>query len=318
MTHMPHHTSDVLILGAGPAGLAAATALSRQKVKTTIFDSGVYRNAPTKHMHNVPGFDHVHPSEYRAASRKELTQGRYKTNTFVDKAVKDLKKIDGGFEATDSAGVKHMAKKVILANGIRDIHPDIAGYGDCWGRSIFHCLFCHGYEESGSTKAGLLTQGALAAPQYASAVAGMAKRLVEEVTLFTDGDEKVGHSLEAAIPLTPIRVNIDTRRILRLEHLDVDADERLAVHFAEGTEERLGFMVHIPDHEVNVPESWRQDLGLELDEMRNLKVDKMGESTCPGIFAAGDATTMMTAVPTALYTGMVAAAAIVHQIVLGH
>ena len=133
---LPNATSDVLIIGGGPAGLSAALACSRQLCKAIVFDSGVYRNDMAHHMHTLPTWDHQDPKKYRAAARKELTE-RYKTTRFVDRKVDKLsQRSDGLFEASDAQGESHTGKKVILASGVQDIYPDIPGYGDCWGRSM--------------------------------------------------------------------------------------------------------------------------------------------------------------------------------------
>lgn len=309
--------ADVLVLGGGPAGLAAAASLSRQLVPTIIFDSGDYRNAPAQHMHNLPGFDHVPPAEFRATCRKDLT-GRYKTNTFVDRRVTGLRKIESGlFEATDSQSQTYTGKKVVIATGVRDIYPDIPGYGSCWGLSIFHCLFCHGFEERGSKRAAVLAEGMLASPMIIPGIVGMAQRLADEVVVYTNGNEDVKANLDKVFADTILSVKVDARKITQAEQLDMDSKDRLAIHFADGQKDLLGFMVHIPDFEVNVPKTWRDDLGLELDEQKNLKVDMMGKTTCPGIWAAGDGATPMKAVSRALFTGNIVAGMAVHELVLG-
>ena len=310
--------TDVFILGAGPAGLAAATSLSRQMIPTIIFDSGKYRNAPTSHMHNVIGFDHANPKDFRATSRRELTS-RYKSNTFVERQVTKLTKgADGLFEATDAEGQRYSAKKVILATGVRDIFPEIEGYAEAWGSAVFHCLFCHGFEERGSRKAALLAQGPLTNPAHATAVSGMAQRMADEVVLYTNGDEQVKSSLETAISATILKAKVDSRKISRIEKFDMDSDERVAIHFEDGSKDTLGFMVHLPVYEVNVPKDWRDELGIELNETGDLKLDQMYQTTCPGIHAAGDHAGMLKAVPHALFTGSTAAAFVVHSLVLGH
>ena len=77
-------------------------------------------------------------------------------------------------------------------------------------------------------------------------------------------------------------------------------------------------MVHLPNFEVNVPKSWRDDLGIELSEMGDLKLDHTQQTTCPGIFAAGDHAGMLKTVPHALFTGSTAGGYVVHELVLGH
>ena len=127
---------DVLIIGGGPAGLSVATGLARQMHHAIVFDSGVYRNAPTSFMHNVAGWDHTPPAEFRQAARERI-QSRYETIQFENTEIKELERIDEGlFKAIDSEDRAWTGKKLVLANGVRDIFPDIPGYGECWGKGM--------------------------------------------------------------------------------------------------------------------------------------------------------------------------------------
>jgi gliotoxin/aspirochlorine biosynthesis thioredoxin reductase len=123
---------DVLIIGGGPAGLSAAYGLTRLLHSVVIFDSGVYRNARSSHMHVVPTWDHRDSKDFRAASRKDLL-ARYNTVQFQDVKVESMARTDAGlFRAIDATNKEWLGRKVLLATGVRDIYPDIAGYDQCW------------------------------------------------------------------------------------------------------------------------------------------------------------------------------------------
>ncbi len=127
---------DVLIIGGGPAGLSAALCLSRARYTAAVFDSGVYRNTLSYHVHMVPTWDHSDPREYRAAARKEL-KTRYDTVQFVDRAVREVTKDETGtFHAIDASEKHWSGKKLILGTGVKDIFPDIPGYEECWSTGM--------------------------------------------------------------------------------------------------------------------------------------------------------------------------------------
>lgn len=130
---------DVLVVGAGPAGLTAAISVARQRSKCIVLDGGSYRNDATDYMHLIPGFDHVPPSDFRGASRSHLTAyyGDY-VSLVSDVTVTEARQreADGLFEAVGSNGQTYVGRKLILASGVEDRLPEIEGYADCWGKSM--------------------------------------------------------------------------------------------------------------------------------------------------------------------------------------
>ena len=121
---------DIIIIGGGPAGLSAAASIVRQDHKTLIFDSGAYRNAKSKYMHTLPSWDHRDPAEFRSASLSGLE--RYGSITVEQVEIETIKKSDDGIFEASGANKTWRGKKVILATGVEDIFPDIAGYAECW------------------------------------------------------------------------------------------------------------------------------------------------------------------------------------------
>src|SRR5437588_12404611 len=129
--------TEVLIIGGGPSGLSAALSLARARRAAVLFDSGDYRNAPTKHLHTFITWDHRDPAELRTAARKELFQGRYSTVKYSKTAVSAVAKLpDGTFKATDATGSEWVGDKLVLATGVTDILPDLPGFAGCWGKQM--------------------------------------------------------------------------------------------------------------------------------------------------------------------------------------
>ncbi|KAK8127225.1 thioredoxin reductase GliT-like protein [Apiospora sp. TS-2023a] len=328
---------DVLILGAGPAGLSAAAGLARQLHTAIVFSSSRFRNERARHMHNVPGWDHKDPAQFRAVSREQIL-ARYDTIRFEDCQITQIAKVGGGkpllFEAIDASGRKFQGRRVIVASGVRDIMPnDIPGYDELWGRSIFHCAFCHGYEERGRPSAGLLATGALTNPMMGPAVARMAGRLAGQVTVYTNDNPQVGVQLRDALksttkfhiedrkiaslakdPETPAPVLSTSTSTAPLGHEEEDCHHGLLVTLEDGTVIREGFMLHAPDTEQAAP--FVAQLGLELDPKGGfVKVASPFPTTSvDGVLAVGDCAAMLKSVPTAIYMGSKAAAGVVHSL----
>lgn len=118
---------DLLIIGGGPAGLSAAITFSRLRRSCVIYDSGDYRNASASYSHTILGFEGQNPADYRAKVRSELLRDYNATTTFRNGQIVSLVKVGEDFEAKDAEGNTLKARKVILATGLKDHLPDIAG-----------------------------------------------------------------------------------------------------------------------------------------------------------------------------------------------
>ncbi|KAL8832727.1 MAG: hypothetical protein Q9170_004771 [Blastenia crenularia] len=305
----PTSRLDVLIIGGGPAGLSTVTGLARQLYTAVVFDSGVYRNQRTDHMHNVLTWDHQHPATFRNKGREDIMK-RYNTIDFQDTEVKSVAKTpDGNFELEDARGKTWLGRKLVIATGVRDVYPDIKGYDSCWARGIFHCLFCHGYEERDVASSGVLAIGDTANPNLALHLARMAKRLTPNVTIYTHGaDELAQKMVEAAVDDD---MRVENRIIERLEK--TAEGPSVVLHFEDGETVTEGFLVHKPRSEVNGP--FARQLALELTEQGDIKTQGVFfETSMPGVFAVGDCATPLKAVTQAVAMGSFSAGGLVSQL----
>ncbi|KAH6668681.1 hypothetical protein F5X68DRAFT_216624 [Plectosphaerella plurivora] len=287
---------DALIIGGGPAGLATASALSRQLRPAVLFDSGLYRNARAAHMHNYLGFDHVPPAEFRAKAKADL-KARYDTTTFVDREVVSVAATatPGIFKAVDAEGAEHYGRRVVLATGVTDMLPEIPGMDECWGRVVFHCLFCHGFEERGAVSAGILMGGMATTAAMAMHFAGMAGHLAETITIYTNGDETLTDEVVKLARNPPYQV--DPRVISQLEMLP--EQKGIVLHFTTGPSVTERFVAHAPRSRVNGP--FAEQLGLEMTGTGDIKVtEPFRETTVKGVFATGDCATPIKAVAVAV------------------
>ena len=189
-------------------------------------------------MHNVIAHDHDSPSSFRAQARQSIL-ARYKGIEFKDLKVEGVRKLEEGFEVSDEKGDVWRGRKLVLAVGVKDEMLEIEGYEALWGTRIFHCLFCHGYEERGAKSACLLAVPDLAAPGMVMHVARMARRLVGSVTVYTNGDGKLGEEVLKMSGKSGVK--IENRKVERLEK--GEGESEVVVVLEGGVKVSEGFMV---------------------------------------------------------------------------
>ncbi|KAK9784504.1 putative Thioredoxin reductase glit [Seiridium cardinale] len=304
---------DVLILGAGPAGLATANALARQLHTAIVFNSFQFRNANAKHMHNVAGWDHRPPSEFREKAKADIL-ARYETIEFKDVTIAHVKKLESGyFEAVDVDNQTYVGKKVVLASGVKDVMPDIPGFTELWGTGIFHCLFCHGFEERGHASAGVLAVGPMANTMFPPPISRMASRLAGTINVYTNGNPELGAEIRVLLKSTK-KFTIENHKIIKFEKDPaVPGSAGVLVTLEDGTVNKEGFVAHAPDSKQSSP--FAEQLGVELAPQGYVQtVAPFNATNVPGVFAAGDCATLIKAVPTATMMGAMVAAGIAHTL----
>ncbi|KAF2106346.1 thioredoxin reductase [Lophiotrema nucula] len=313
--------TDVLIVGAGPAGLSAATVLARLLWTTVMFDSGEYRYKASKHYHMVPGYDHQSLMTYLGDIRSDLN-ARYKTNTIVNAKAEQISKIESGehsglFQITSSNGQQWLGRKVVLAFGNLEQFPDIAGYQDCWIKGIFHCQVHRGFEVAGCEMAGVLAVESDASLFKARHLALEAKAIAQRVTIYTNGNEALGAEVKDALAEWPQGLytfnNSPIERLVKgARASDVD------IHLEGGAVETVNYIIHRP--KPVLPGSFVEQLGLELDNsgIINPGFIKVGgifnETNVPGIFAVGDCASAFKVVVSGVNMGAFTAAGLAAQL----
>jgi thioredoxin reductase len=133
---------DVIVVGGGPAGLSAALMLGRCRRKVLLCDLGEPRNRRSHAVHGYLTRDGVKPAELNALGREELHAYGIE---FRNTGVTDAKWGADRFDVTVGRGTEH-ARFLLLATGVVDDLPAVSGLDDCYGRSVFHCPYCDGWE----------------------------------------------------------------------------------------------------------------------------------------------------------------------------
>ncbi|MEM9649703.1 MAG: NAD(P)/FAD-dependent oxidoreductase [Bacteroidota bacterium] len=285
---MKNNQFDVIIVGGSYSGLSAAMALGRALKKVLVIDSGKPCNRQTPHSHNFLTQDGVPPHQIAQLGRSQVEQ--YSTVEFFEGLATEGRKTDNGFEIGTSDGKRFTAKKLVFATGVKDLMPPIEGFSDCWGISILHCPYCHGYEVRGA-KTGVLLDG-----EEAFEFSRFLTNWTKDLTLFTNG--KTSLSPGQIQELKSLGVQLEEREIEKIAH---EKGYLKQLQFKDGTATPLTAMyAHIPfEQHCDIPMS----LGVELDEQGYLAIDGMQKTSVEGIYACGDNTTRMRTVANAVYMG---------------
>ncbi|ETS77603.1 hypothetical protein PFICI_09665 [Pestalotiopsis fici W106-1] len=303
----PRKIYDVIIIGGGHAGLSAALTLYRAFHTCVVIDSGAPRDALTKQTRLTLGWEGKDPEEMRETSRSELrASGLVHFNPRTASSARKLSV--GTFEVVDDAGERWTGRKVLLATGVQEIYPEIEGYAESYGTSIFHCMFCYGHEQKDSPMAGLLAVGTLTNPIHAMINARDALKYVDKVTIYTNEDSALADILSCD---AAEGIHIDNRKVERL--YKPESGREIGVEFEGGEREILAFLVHKPELQAGNPVP--DQLGCEYVPGLGIKVTPPFNSTSvEGVYAAGDCCSPLRNIPNAMSMGSFAGCGLAREL----
>lgn len=293
---------DVVIVGGGPAGLSAALMLGRSKRRVLVIDSGVPRNRFTGHMHGVLGFEGKSPQALLRKGRQEVSEYGVEIRSGEVTRISETTSSEAEsihtlrIECAD--GSVESARIAIVATGLTDCLLDIPGLAECWGKSVLHCPYCHGWEVR-DKRLAVLGDSLMALHQ-----AQLIRQLTDHVVLLTNGadfvDEAAAKRLESrgiAIMREPVaRVLAEDCQVTGAE-LAGGATVPFDAIFTAGTPEpHDDFLASLDLEREATP------MGLAL------KVDQLGATSNPRIFAVGNINAFHANVPLAMGLGSFAGA----------
>ncbi len=294
---------DVVIVGAGPAGLSAALALGRARRRVLLCDAGAPRNARAHEIHNFVTRDGTPPADFRRIAREQLAP-------YASVEVRDarVERIDGErdrFQVELSTGTV-TGRRVLLGVGMIDELPALPGYRELWGHAVFQCPYCHGWEVRDGAFGYLCPSAAFLEWPL------MLLNWTRDVTVFTDGAYEVPPEVRARLVAAGIAV--EERPITSLALRDDRPDALAAVVLADGTRvARDVLFARPPQRQTDLVTS----LGLALDDHGFVRLDDHRQTSRPGVYAAGDLATMMQGAVMAAAAGTMAAAMITHDLSMG-
>ncbi|MFY3434365.1 NAD(P)/FAD-dependent oxidoreductase [Achromobacter mucicolens] len=284
---------DVIIIGGSFAGLSAAMQLARARRQVLLVDAARPRNRYAAHAHGFLGQDGVPPQEIVANARAQLA--RYPTVSFLDGEAIQALAHDGGFAVVMAGGEQVRGARLILATGMRDELPPLPGLQARWGQTVLHCPYCHGFEVAGEPL-GVLAAHPMSVHQ------AMLLPDWGPTTYFTQGQFEP--SPEDARHLAARGVQVERTPVVALLG---DAPALTGVVLADGREVPLRAL--FVASRVHMASPLAGQLGCAFDEGPLgpvIRVDDMKQTTVPGVFAAGDASTPMSNATLASASGVMA------------
>lgn len=286
---------DVIIVGAGPAGLSAALMLGRCRRRVVVFDNGHPRNGASTALHGFLTRDGIPPPDFLALAREELR--RYDTVSLRDVAVERAECQDSRFAVTLAGGERVVARKLLLATGVVDNLPQVDGFAELYGRSAYHCPYCDAWE---------LRDQPLAVYGRGGRAVGLALELTQwsrDLVICSDGPSEIDD--EGYARLARLAIAVHEAPVSRFEGRDGILSR---IHFTNGTSvaRRALFFTTGQSQRSQLLD----DLGCEFNEKGTVRTGKYETTHLPGLFVAGDASRAVQWVIVAAAEGAEAAYAI--------
>lgn len=286
---------DAIIIGGSYAGLSAAMQLARARRQVLVIDGGQRRNRFVDYSHGFLGQDGKKASAIASEGKAQLMA--YNTVSWVEgQAISALPQGDG-FAVDVEGQASYHARRLILATGVSDQLPAIEGLAERWGRSIFHCPYCHGYEIDNG-RIGVLASGPLS-HHHAMMLPDWG-----QVTLFTNNCYEPDAEQLAA--LYQRGVSIEAASVRRISG---DA----TVELQDGRQLEMDGLFTLSTVRINSP--FAEQLGCEMTEGPMgtvIRTNEIKATSVPGVFACGDAARMAGNVAMAVADGAMAGVA-AHQ-----
>lgn len=269
---MTHY--DVIIIGGGPAGLSAALILGRCRRRVLVCDAERPRNAASQSLNGFLTRDPIPPMELRRIARDQLR--KYDTVEFRHAEAADAARLSDGFAISLQDGARLTCRKLLLATGVVDHIPQIEGIPELYGRSVFHCPYCDGWEFR-DQPLGIYGRG-----EHGKGLALELTAWSRDLIVLTDGDAELeGKDYDR---LHQNRILVRTEKIVALEG-DEGVLHRIRFEGGGALERRALFLSTGESQASDLPAR----LGCQFTSKGAVDTGTYETTNVPGLYVAGDA-----------------------------
>lgn len=270
---------DCAIIGGGPAGLNAALVLGRARRNVLLFDDNNPRNAVTLHSHGFITRDGVSPAEFRAIGHGEIA--KYPSVEVLSTRIQAVSRQGTAFELVAEGGEKFRAGNIILATGLQETLPAVEEIYRYYGRSLFNCPYCDGWELRDKPLV-IIAESEMAASHLPKVVYQWSR----DIVVCTNGHQVLSDGQKLFLDKYGTRVIEE-----KIVALVGQAGQLERIIFENRPDiERAGGFVEIQRRQAT---SIGQDLGCETDDLGGIVTDELGRTNIKGVYAAGDAVNVM-------------------------
>jgi thioredoxin reductase len=266
---------DCAIIGGGPAGLNAALVLGRARRNTILFDNNNPRNAVTQESHGFITRDGVKPKEFREIAHKEI--GKYPSVIYEKKQIASVSKNDRLFELITSENEIYQSKTIIISTGLKDNLPNIENISDYYGKSLFNCPYCDGWELRDKPLVVIIDEQ-VQGFHFIQTIYNWSKDLV----VCTNGkpfqnSEQKRLIQNKGIKIMEYKIKNFVGKNGQMEKIIFENGERVI--------RKGGFVLP----QLIQSSNFAKQLGCEYNSLDGITVDSYGRTNIHGVYAAGDA-----------------------------
>jgi thioredoxin reductase len=266
---------DCAIIGGGPAGLNAALVLGRARRNTLLFDNNNPRNAVTQESHGFITRDGVNPKEFREIAHKEI--GKYPSVTYAKKEITSIIKNNQIFELATSEKELYQSKTIIISSGLKDVLPNIGNISDYYGKSLFNCPYCDGWELRDKPLV-VIIDDQVQGFHFIQTIYNWSKDLI----VCTNG--KTFQNTEQKRLIRNKEIKLIENKIKNFVGKDGQI-EKIIFENGESVDRKGGFVLP----QFIQSSNFAKQLGCEYNSLGGITADSYGRTNIHGVYAAGDA-----------------------------